>query len=261
MHRIFIIFIIAALSVGALPAGALRIAGAADFALVDSLTESVTIGPAVSRIPDYAFAECHSLTEVTFEPGSRCAAIGEGAFYQCRRLQAVDLPRSVGDIGRYAFAWCGELRSVRMPGVSRIRAHAFAYCEALAGVQFPSTLRAMGNNAFSRCRSIESVVLPAALKELESYAFSDCTSLRTATLPANGALLGELIFSGCDALTQIVEPSRRVPRFDCNSFLFEPDDTAAYERCRLIVPPAAAAAYRAAPGWKLFRNISDSQTH
>lgn len=234
---------------------AMRISSPADFTRVDSLVEQVSIGPGIRQIPPYAFAECRQLTTLTFEAGSRCVSIGEGAFYRCEKLTDAQLPQSVTDIGRYAFAWCQSLAKASFPGAVKIRAHAFAYCISLDSVKLPSRLKSVGNNAFSRCESLTEIAVPASVTELESYAFSDCLKLRRATLPANPSLLGELIFSGCASLEEIMEPSPEVPPFDCNSFVFEPDDTAAYRRCRLLVSPLALHKYTEAPGWKLFRRI------
>ncbi|MDE6803603.1 MAG: hypothetical protein K2J29_03090, partial [Muribaculaceae bacterium] len=79
-----------------------------------------------------------------------------------------------------------------------------------------------------------------------------CVSLRRVVLPANKSLLGELILSGCSSLEEVVEMSPVPPPFDCNSPLFDPDDTAAWTHCRLTVPAGARNAYSRAPGWRLF---------
>lgn len=234
---------------------AMRISSPADFTRVDSLVKQVSIAPGIRQIPPYAFAECRQLTTLTFEAGSRCTSLGEGAFYRCEKLTDAQLPASVADIGRYAFAWCSALAKASFPGAVKIRAHAFAYCFSLDSITLPTGLKSVGNNAFSHCESLKAIAVPPSVTELESYAFSDCLSLRRATLPANPSLLGELIFSGCSSLEEIVEPSPAVPPFDCNSFIFEPDDTAAYLRCRLLVNPSALHKYAEAPGWKLFHRI------
>ena len=95
-----------------------------------------------------------------------------------------------------------------------------------------------------------------SVSELESYAFSECVSLKEATLPGNSHLLGELIFSGCHALESISVASPVPPKFDCNSTLFEDNERFMYTRCRLQVPSRAVAAYRAAPAWSLFTDIT-----
>ena len=83
--------------------------------------------------------------------------------------------------------------------------------------------------------------MPDAVTELESYAFSECVSLRSARLPGRRDLPGELIFSGCRALERIEEPSAVPPAFDCDSRLFEENESWMYSECVLYVPAGSMA--------------------
>lgn len=186
----------------------------------------------ITEIPDYAFLGCTSLKKVVLPEGLK--KIGVQAFSGCNRLCEIYLPSSLEDIGSNAFAYCSELKEVT----------------------FPSSLKHIGHNAFSFCTSLRSVWLPDSIAELESYAFSDCSSLKSARLPANSNLLGELIFNCCDSLEILLEPSPEVPVFDCNSFIFDPLDTAAYQRCVLKVPGEALHLYRESESWNLFKTIA-----
>lgn len=225
------------------------------FQRVDSLVEEIVIAKDVKRVPDFAFAGFRRLKSVSFETGSRCRKIGEGAFYRCDSLQSVSLPAGVEEIGRYAFAWCVSLRRVNLDCVGKIGDLGFAYCSSLPGVSLSSRLTSLGSNAFSCCLGLEEVVVPSSVKEVGSYAFSGCASLRRAVLPGNPSLLGELIFSGCISLEEIEEPSVVPPRFDCGSFIFDPDEKSRYYGCRLLVPTSSVSAYRSSPGWSLFVNL------
>ena len=122
----------------------------------------------------------------------------------------------------------------------------------LAEIALPATVKSIGSNAFTDCRALTEVVVPSGVTSLESYAFAGCRSLRRLTLPPRKNMLGELIVADCPELTEIIELSVVPPAFDCESFLFEPDDAAAYSRCTLIVKAAALPLYRQAHGWKMF---------
>lgn len=212
-------------------------------------------GSAVTSIGDYAFLGCENIRKIDF-PAS-VTKLGEGSFRECRGLREITIPRRVKALPKYSFAWCENLERFLLPkGLNDIGAHAFAYCKSIEEIEFPATLAHIGSNAFSRCTSLRSVTLPVGITELESYAFSDCENLEKAELPANGSLLGELIFSGCEKLRQIRIGWCKPPAFDCNSFLFEPDDREAYIRCRLIVPSGCESRYRKAHGWNLFEIIA-----
>ncbi len=189
----------------------------------------------VIEIPDYAFLGCTSLKKVTLSP--RIKKIGFQAFSECSALEEISLPDSIEDIG----------------------SNSFAYCRSLNHVRFPSGLKHIGHNAFSFCGSLTEVVLPDSLEEIESYAFSDCDSLRKVTLPANGNMLGELIMNCCPALVEIIQPSEKVPVFDCNSYIFDPYDKSAYDRCVLKVPENMIDSYDVSKSWRIFNKNAMSK--
>lgn len=211
---------------------------------------------ALLSIGDYAFLGCENLRKLSL-PRS-LTSLGEGSFRECSRLKEVEIPSGVVKLPPYLFYWCEGLEKVAMPRhLKSIGRSCFGYCGALEEVDIPSGVKNIGSNAFSCCRSLREVSLPASVNELESYAFSDCSNLRRITFPANSALLGELILSGCDSLEDIYEFSVTPPKFDCNSFLFEPDEEINYNRVVLHVASGRTAPYRTAPGWKLVQKIED----
>lgn len=244
------------------------------FQLRDSV---LTIACEATEIHPYEFKDRSDIREVRFEPDAKIESIGDYAFLGCENLKEIELPASLRRLGegcfretgmtrveipasvtaipKAAFAWCEALENVKLPErLADISSHAFAYCRKLNNIDIPESVSHIGSNAFTRCLSLEKISLPAAMKELESYAFSDCVKLREAVLPANSNMLGELIFSGCESLRDLTVMSGTPPTFDCDSFIFEPDETALYARCRLHVPAASRSLYKIAPGWKLFFN-------
>lgn len=242
--------------------------------LADDAVVDVTLGADVTAIPDRCFAECRALRSVDASGAARLASVGQYAFLGCVNLREVTLPGSVTTLGancfqeceslrsiaipakvtaipKHAFEWCGALQEVTLPrGLKSIEMSAFKYCYALKSVTLPAGLTKVGMNAFTYCTSLTEVEIPATVREVASYAFSECISLRRAVLPPNDAMLGELIFSGCRDLTELVEGSVRPPKFECESTIFEPEETEMYRRCRLVVKNEPA--YRRAPGWRLF---------
>lgn len=199
-------------------------------AIAYASAEIVIIPATVRELGEEEYRDRQDIECVIFEPGSPIKVLPTGVFRDCHNLREVRLPDSL----------------------ERIGSHAFAYCGALDSISFPRTLQRIGNNAFSRCGSLRKVRVPDSVTELESYAFSDCFALREAQLPDNPSLLGELIFSGCENLELLIEPSEIPPAFDCNSFIFEPDEITLYQNCRLRIPDKSADSYRDAPGWSLF---------
>lgn len=210
----------------------------------------------LTSIGDYAFLGCDNLRGIELPRSLR--TLGEGVFRECGALERIDIPEGITRLPKYLFYWCTSLRSVTLPAhLAVIERGCFGYCGSLEAVTLPAGLKNIGSNAFSCCESLTEVVIPASVRELESYAFSDCRNLRRITFPKNNALLGELILSGCDNIEIIYELSPVPPKFDCNSFIFEPDEKEKYKNVLLKVAPGKRGVYKRAGGWKLFENIAD----
>lgn len=126
------------------------------------------IPPGTKRIAPRAFADCR-LESVEFPEG--LTEIGEEAFRSCYWLKALALPASLRKIGKGAFKSCGA-RTVEFPeGLTEIDEEAFFTCGDLTSLTFPASLRRIGKNAFWGCVALEAVVFPPRSVRLESGAF------------------------------------------------------------------------------------------
>lgn len=76
--------------------------------------------------------------------------IGDFAFQNCESLTAVKIADSVTSIGNFAFWGCGALASVYIPdGLTSIGDGAFQTCDALATIDIPENVMHMGRCAFN----------------------------------------------------------------------------------------------------------------
>ena len=191
-----------------------------------------TNGWPVTRIGDYAFYNCYSLTGVTI--GNSVTNIGNWTFSNCTSLTNVTISNNVTSIGDYAFYYCTKLTSVTVPNsVTSIGVDAFASCYGLtaitvdalnsvyssvAGVLFdkshttliqcpggkagsytvPNSVTSIGNGAFSFCSSLTSVTIPNSVTNIGNNAFAICTSLKAVCFQGNapGAGSDSSVFSG-----------------------------------------------------------------
>ena len=109
--------------------------------------QNTIIPDGVTRIGDYAFAECY-LTNITI-PNS-VTAIGEYAFRGCPKLTSITIPSSVASIGYRAFSYCDKLANITISdGVESIDAYAFENCGSLISIIIPKSIKSLGYNAFN----------------------------------------------------------------------------------------------------------------
>lgn len=100
---------------------------------------SITFGPAVTRIPDFAFVGMDGLN--------------------CEW----NLPAALEYIGEFAFAYCYNIRGVLVipDNVKHIGASAFAQCHAITAVELPKRIEQLDTRAFYQCVGIKEVNIKA----------------------------------------------------------------------------------------------------
>ena len=134
--------------------------------------------------------------------------IGRCAFSWCDNLKSVSIPNSVIFIGEYAFNECSRLRSVNIPeSVTWIRDYTFWFCNNLENVNIPNSVTKIGQGAFCDCRSLTSINIPDAVYYIDDYAFSYCSSLTSINIPGSIEFIGDGVFCGCSGLTSISIPN------------------------------------------------------
>ena len=171
------------------------------FVYCSSLT-SVTIPDSVTSIGDSAFENCISLTSVTI-PDS-VTTIEWGAFYNCWSLTSVTIADSITTIGDYAFYWCSNLTSVTIPdSVTAIGKSAFSNCSSLTSVTIPDSVTTIGDYAFEDCSSLTSATIPDSVTTIGHYAFYWCESLTSVTIPDSVTTIGSSAFYSCNDLTSV----------------------------------------------------------
>lgn len=127
--------------------------------------------------------------------GHRVTSIGDGAFYDCKKLKTVTLPDSVTSVGTVSFYECTNLVEVNLRNsVRSIGDNAFMFCKNLGSVKLPDSIISIGTGAFSSCTSLGSVKLPDSIISIGTGAFAHCTILESVTIPSSVQTIGAKAF-------------------------------------------------------------------
>lgn len=112
----------------------------------------------ISRIKEYTFYNCSSLTSVIIPTNSTVSSISEYAFYSCDNLQNVTIGGNVASIANNAFKNCSGLNTVIISSnLTTIGANSFNGCSQLANVTLPDSITTINESAFENCESIQIV--------------------------------------------------------------------------------------------------------
>jgi hypothetical protein len=133
--------------------------------------------------------------------------IGKRAFGWLNELKSVTIPKSVTAIGAEAFRGCGGLMSVTIPnGVTTIGSDAFAGCTSLISLTIPRSVKSIEWGAFRGCTGLKSVTITNGVTTIRAGAFSDCTGLTSITIPNSVTSIEAWAFSGCTNLKSVTIP-------------------------------------------------------
>ncbi|MBO7218814.1 MAG: leucine-rich repeat domain-containing protein, partial [Clostridia bacterium] len=182
----------------------------------------IVIPQNITEIKNYTFQDLTQLTKVTFASDSRCASIGESAFYGCSNLASITLPSSLTRIKDYAFGNCSKLTNIVVPdSVTSIGSAAFNFCNALESITLPFTGDGTTSNTYlgyifgASNPDDQNDIIPSTLKtvtitggtSIAEYAFYGCDSIETIILPEGITTIGSEAFVGCSGLKTINIPS------------------------------------------------------
>ena len=172
----------------------------------DRIVTDLSIPDGVTKIGDYTFGGCTSLTNILF---SDClTSIGSAAFYDCTGLTNITIPYGVSSIGKYAFQSCSSLTKVTMPdSVKNIGVSAFQGCASLTNITIPKSVTSIEETTFYECKNLMSVTIPDGVTIIGSSAFGYCFKLNEIKIPDSVKKIGFGAFERCVGLTSISIPN------------------------------------------------------
>ena len=156
----------------------------------------------VTNVGNCAFKDCQYLTCMFLNDD--ITTISERAFYKDEYLSAINMPRKLELIDKYAFYGCDTLTFVRAGACSRLKRiedHAFYSCTMLAELRLPNGLTYIGPWAFAWDRILgqedTTLGLPSSLQTIGTGAFAFVNHHKNLNIPANVTSIGDYAFM-CD---------------------------------------------------------------
>ncbi len=130
-------------------------------------------------------------------------AIGNYAFYYCKKVTSIKMPNTITSIGEEAFEFCSSLALTDISeNVTEIGDKAFYGCTALTELNLPNNVTSIGKLAFANCSGLKDVTIPVSITTLGGSVFYQCTGLTEATIPESVTSIGVSVFSGCTGLVK-----------------------------------------------------------
>ncbi len=141
---------------------------------------------------------------ITFD--GNITTIGEMAFFLCKTLTSVTIPKSVTVIRGGAFKGCSALTEITIPdGVTEIGDGAFSDT-AITNISIPESVTSIGISAFNGCSALTEITIPDSVTSIGNYAFIGCSALTEITIPDSVTSIGDGAFERCTSLTEINIP-------------------------------------------------------
>ena len=187
-------------------------------------------------------------------------------------LNSLTIPASITSIGYYSFNPRGGKTHIGTIHISDLKAwcnitfednpleysdHLFLNGEEVTKLTIPEGISSVGGDTwgyispFSGCISLTSVEIPDGVTSIGYGAFSRCTNLTSVSIPKTLTSIGYGAFDGCTNVTSFisyVEKPSDIQDLFCDFGEFCANAT-------LYVPKGSKAAYKAADGWRDFKEI------
>lgn len=206
-----------------------------------------------------AFAGCTALTKLEIpasvkqlQPSSGCTALQDISVSEANtNYKSQDGVLLNGDGTAIVWFPMGKQGSYTLPStIASISNYAFKEC-SIETFNLPDGLTSIGQGSFMDSQ-VKEVKLPANLKTVPASTFQGCTQLKVVRLGRKTELISDYAFDQCP-LTDIYVEATLPPV--CNDHAFTTRGTSIFNTCTIHVPAGKANFYKAAAGWKLFKNI------
>ena len=193
--------------------------------------QEIDLPASVEYVGRGAFECCESLKKAVLN--FTVKSIPHSCFRSDSSLQTVRYPADITEIERAVFEGCTSLQDVKPAGqedadcdlvisssVSTVGRYAFRYCRQIRSVCLPDRTVDLGNGAFEGCSALERINTEN-VRSYGSICFRYCTGLTDFTFGSGTAHLGWNMFWRADNLKHIDITCS--PDLDCDAFALPED--------------------------------------
>ena len=227
---------------------------------------------------EYGNVNDHSndyIEKITFAEGTQVKYIGDYAFMSCHKLEKIEIPRSVVELGQGLFECDYALTEVKFQlnadntvNFPKIREFTFWFCTALPKLEIPEGVTEIGQKALMYNKSLTSLTLPNTLERVGAHFVCVAQSLEMLIMPASLTYIDGACFHGCENLRTVymlgyardlqAEDGGGNSTFSANKF----ECSGHVNHCTFYVPQAYLSQYQSHSVWsQINENGSETRNH
>jgi hypothetical protein len=171
-------------------------------------------------------------------------------FQGCTALKSVSFPPTVTTLGNGCFENCFSLNYIDLKNITSYSTSSLRALGITQDIVIPSTITDTGTNTFNASNRITSItVAGSALTTIGNNAFQNIRSVKSLEFPSSVTSIGTNAFNSNPAILEYTFNSTTPPTLaNINAF------TGINEACKIYVPDASVATYKAATNWVTYVN-------
>lgn len=146
-----------------------------------------------------------SVTLPTKLGGKKVTQVGEKAFESNNYIEKLVIPEGYTFLDEWAFGWCDNLSSVKLPSTLKGVCNSFPACDKLTHVDVPDDIENM-YFMFWGCEGLVDGRIPSKVTET-AYTFKGCTGLKTVVIEDGVTMLDNKLFCECTSLESVTIPA------------------------------------------------------
>ena len=175
----------------------------------------------LGELPSGTFESCQHLTDVILPKTLR--KIGGNAFYGTSRLNSIEIPEGVEEIGNTAFS-TSALTSVKLPNTIRTIRRSFYKCTSLTNVTTygadyvgNDSERSILGESFQFCPNLEVLQIPGGVRQIGTSVLGEC-KVKELTIPSNVERIEFNAFGNASSLQSIKLLGTKKKTIEDNAF-------------------------------------------